>query len=541
MKVSGLILIVATLAFSTVFSSCQPLSATNRKNDVVVVDGSMAPTLIGAPVGLIVAYAWLNGAWKQIPTQVDERVLKNIGPLAHRPCGVAESVATGGTPTRMGYSCTPQVAQGDQMVPLEIPGSDLLVFVDEDPGMRAGADNNPLFDSDDEVAFRAMDSSPSRASVSSPPVVPLGVDPATRVDVRVLDPLNQNVGYVTLFRWVGPAGPPVLEPPNGAKPAYSYGPLPEPIEPWSTNLIRDPEDSTVETPYYQLHYSGRQMLDQLRLRAPGRAEVDIIDRQPIRQVNSTDGCYGTEETFSANKSAWVTQKDGPIRSIRAGFLTFSAHFNYFETVFTVDRLITHQVTQAHPFTGYLGSGFDFDPMGVGSGWLVKTSLDPSWATVDGIEDAPWPEFVWGTRSDPLRWIAVDGGTQGGILAVLDSNQDSRLQIGRYFSDNDSAGQGLNPCGTSWPPPQTGFTGDGKDYGFVALAARGSPAGTDIELTYPWTSLCDTAGGWWWCGNPGSPIVMDMTTYFSTSAMPQSSVDELLQRHDTPLAVQVVPS
>src|SRR5260221_5836960 len=48
-----------------------PISQT-RSADPAVIAGALVPSLIGMPVGDVVAFRWANG-WTQIPVQIDQR------------------------------------------------------------------------------------------------------------------------------------------------------------------------------------------------------------------------------------------------------------------------------------------------------------------------------------------------------------------------------------------------------------------------------------------------------------------------------------
>src|SRR5688572_13365822 len=88
-----------------------------RNRDPVVLEASQVPALVGIPPARLVAFRWSAG-WQQVPVQVDERALVDLGRVRGQPFG-----------------------------------PDVLHYTDA--GTFAGADPNPLLDADDEVALRA--------------------------------------------------------------------------------------------------------------------------------------------------------------------------------------------------------------------------------------------------------------------------------------------------------------------------------------------------------------------------------------------------
>ena len=73
------LLIVA--ATSVALSGC----AFQRPEDPVVLRGSDLPRLIGAQPDKVLAFRYLNGQWDQVPVQVDERALIDLGTVYNEP------------------------------------------------------------------------------------------------------------------------------------------------------------------------------------------------------------------------------------------------------------------------------------------------------------------------------------------------------------------------------------------------------------------------------------------------------------------------
>ena len=59
--------------------------AFQRPEDPVVLKGSDVPRLVGAAPGKVLAFRNLNGRWDQIPVQVDERALIDLGTVYNEP------------------------------------------------------------------------------------------------------------------------------------------------------------------------------------------------------------------------------------------------------------------------------------------------------------------------------------------------------------------------------------------------------------------------------------------------------------------------
>lgn len=423
----------------------------------------------------------------------------------------------------------------------------MTVFADA--AFNAGIDDIAGLDDNDEVVMLASDSWTQRASTASPPAAPPGTEPASRVDVKIVDPLNPSAaGYIALFKWAGSDSPPAA---SNNPVSYTFTPLGEPSTPWQGNTIRTPENSTVETSTYQLHFSARWVVDSLKIKAAGREQTDILDRQRllILEPNSPDNlrkaCYGTEDTLSSNNSAWVTQKSGPLRGIRAGFLTFSGHYVYHEWIFTPNQMIENSVVVGHANPGH-AFVFDFVP-----GSVASSSLDSSTAIIDGTPDPAMPQYAWGapqTGGSPpvgMKWFAVDGGSQGGLVMVTDYEDASGIEVGRYYRDDaDTDITGMEqPCQPTYPPtPATGYTGDGQDYGVIGLTYRGWEAGVSgwTKNTYPELPLCPN---WYWCYDDHplrQPYQLRYATYFSTGGMSSQQVTAQVAAHDNPLQATVLP-
>ena len=95
-------------------------NALGRNGEPVVLTGAGLPAFLGSPPSRLVAFRYAGG-WRAVPVQVDERAVVDFGTV---------------------YDSTPR-------------GATFLAYADT--GTFTGADPDPTFDADDEVALRAED------------------------------------------------------------------------------------------------------------------------------------------------------------------------------------------------------------------------------------------------------------------------------------------------------------------------------------------------------------------------------------------------
>src|SRR4051812_30508164 len=65
--------------------------AQSRAADPIVISGATVPSLIGVPVGDIVAFTW-GTTWKQIPVQVDQRKRVELNTVYGKPANTSNPV-----------------------------------------------------------------------------------------------------------------------------------------------------------------------------------------------------------------------------------------------------------------------------------------------------------------------------------------------------------------------------------------------------------------------------------------------------------------
>jgi hypothetical protein len=107
-------------------------STLNRPEDPIVLTGANVPSLTGIAPHDLVAFRW-DGAWTQIPVQVDERDVKTF-----------TTVYNGAVP------------------------SSVTELFYTDPNTWTGPDSDPTLDANDEVAFMSNDAGGPSSSFSPP-------------------------------------------------------------------------------------------------------------------------------------------------------------------------------------------------------------------------------------------------------------------------------------------------------------------------------------------------------------------------------------
>ena len=280
-----------------------------RPEDPVVITGAQVPRLAGATPGAVVAFRWMDGRWEQVPVQVDERAQVDLG-------RVYNAAAIG--LTQLTYT---------------------------DPGTFAGPDPDPRVDADDEIALMGIDSG-VRAPAGSRPA---GVVAGTGHELRITDPLGDpTAAYVYLFRQAGG-----LDPAAGRRYVdYRFGLRSGDYK--TTYKLQqgpNPEDSTVTTAAYTRHFSDRWVDDGLTVRSGGATGADILDRH--KNLFAPGNCARSEDTFSAAEGAFIVNKSGPVRALRAYIGANSGPYTGRQHVFYEKREVITTYLRVHAIGGVM--------------------------------------------------------------------------------------------------------------------------------------------------------------------------------------------
>jgi hypothetical protein len=374
-------------------------STLHRPSDPIVLSGDDLPRVTGVMPGDVVAFRWSNDAWVQVPVQVDERHVINLG-----------------------------IVHNDEPE----PASDYLVY--SDPGTLAGTDPVATIDADDEIALMASDAG-GRASEEA--AEPAGVVPRSGFEYTITDPLDEeSLGYVYLFRRAAGG---VLDPSAGRDYVqYDFQLLtdrnadgdreyPEDYDFFPTrNVVRDPptkkpinanpENSTITTGAYTVHFDGRWREDRLSIKTGGASNVDILDRHKVFPYTGPDdpspkapaACVRTEDTGAAGHGALVSNIDGPVRAIR-DYLGFnSGKFTQRRHVFYRNRQDTTTFLRVHPLPDGPDSTFDYSDAAMNMRY--RNNLNTTGVIIDGNPDA--------VQLGELTWEQVTGA-QGTVTHVHD--------------------------------------------------------------------------------------------------------------------------
>merc|ERR1712215_306763 len=143
----------------------EPTSST-RYLDPVVLTGADVPSFLGCVecVDQLVAFSWTEGAWSQVPVQVDERHVQDFYYIKNKPCKLCQRNMT------------------------------TLMYAD--PGTYSGMDEDESLDEDDEIVFMARFLGEKNEELSFPE----GVTEDIIEEVEVIDPMTDSVlGSIYLF------------------------------------------------------------------------------------------------------------------------------------------------------------------------------------------------------------------------------------------------------------------------------------------------------------------------------------------------------
>jgi hypothetical protein len=422
----------------------------DRGGDPVVLKGSGLGDLIGTEPGKIVGFKW-DGQWTQIPVQVDERHTISARQL---------------------YPDEPKVGYIDPGEPF-LPTFDIEVYAD--PKTRSGADEDPMFDADDEFTFMGGDAGSDAPADVDPPS---GVDGASGVKVAVDDPVGGGSAAVYLFKSTGDLDPSAgkdyvdydfkltnLTDGQTLKDDYGY------IH--STN----PEDSTVKTADYELHSVDRWMEDELKVKTGNSNGADILDRETaqayLNQCGRSQYTFSgrwTEDTNPSNNTdtddegTYVAAIDGPVRAIRSYMGANSGPYTQREHIYYADQEVNTIFLRVHLMQD-LYSWTDYSDAAIGM--TYRDQNNTAGVPVDGNPDSLDPITTDDITAGNFAWQQLSG-PQGTVSTVMGSQTDFEdPAFGSYYLD-DSTPVGSNEvqCG-----------GDGKSIGasgFGILGVGGLP-------------------------------------------------------------------
>lgn len=397
-------------------------STLNRPEDPVVLTGADLPALEGLAPGDLVAFKYDTGAWVQVPVQVDERAIKDIGTI---------------------YNAAPN-------------GVKSLVYTDT--GTFTGADSDPTIDPNDEIAFMAKDAGGVDPSFSEPS----GVVAHTGVQVTVVDPINPSqTGVVYLFRQDGSLSP-------GAGQTYvtynfslDSGDYKTTYKMGSTGTP-NPEHSTIVSPAYSEHFGDRWQDDETHITIGGASGVDILDRH--KAMFAPGNCARSEDTFdgvvaaSPLEGAFVTNKSGPVRAIRSYIGANSGPNTQRDHIYYAQRQDLHNELRVHTIPSIMDF-YDYSPLA--AGMTYYNDLNTGGIPIDGVPDT--------ITNGPLQWQMVTGAQGSVVIAGSVSTNIPSFSYSTYYLDDAT-------------PSVTQCTGDTKSYGSSGVWVTSTIPCTDPGLS-----------------------------------------------------------
>jgi hypothetical protein len=414
--------------FFICFQSYAQVSTLTRSNDPVILSGADLSNFGALNPSAIVGFKFINGAWTQIPIQVDERALLDIvtpyGPLA----------ATSAFPPS--------------------PTNPKIYFY-TDATTYTGADPITTFDADDELVFMAKDAGGLFAGAN----YPSGIVSGSCRQITITDPLG-GLGYIYLFQNGGSlsqnAGLNYVN--------YNFNSLGTgfPANISGTNN----ENTTASTSKYSWHFSSEWVSDELKI-AIGN-NTDILDR--YKNFFSNGSCLRHEDAFSAAENAYVTNKTGSVRIIRSYMGAVSGPLTQRTHIFYEGRQDIFTDLRVHNIVG-IADVFDYNS--AANSMIYRNNLNTAGVTINGVQDA----VVLGD----ISWEQVSG-TPGSIsilhrrtttLTTADANFNS------YYDDNSIS-------------PASNCTGDGQAWGTTGVIVNflnGSvctdPLASGCGVSSPW--------------------------------------------------------
>ncbi len=389
--------LAAALALISIPGAAQTVTGP-RADAPVVLTGAQVPHLNGQMPARLVAFRHAAG-WVQVPLQVDQRKEVDVGT-------VRNDAPTGFT-----------------------------VISYADPHTLVGADPDPTFDADDELVFMAGEAgavAPDSAARPSGVLPP----PAPAIQAMLTDPDTGANAYVYLFVSDGSLDPAA----GGEGVSYRYNLLSGTYPAgYDFDQGPNPEDSTILTPYYRLHFSDRWVRDELAITAGASSGVNILDHHKF--VFYPGNCGRTEVTFSEGGGGFLANIEGPVRSIRSYLGANSGYATQRDHLFYARR---HEITtycRVHPIPGALDY-MDYSSGALGMRYFDQTN--PGGCLVDGVQDnldSSMP--LWEMLTGPQGTLTIVRGGQ------IDVGGAFRLQ--HYYNDQTN-------------PQYTQCTGDSHEYG-----------------------------------------------------------------------------
>ena len=399
---TSLTIALALLGALAVPAAASASVASSRSADPIVVTGARVPALLGSSPQRILAYRYAAKRLRQVPLQVDERKLFDVG-----------------------NAYQPALPSGEQT----------LVYADA--AMSAGADNDLAFDSNDEIALLGASvggKSPSNV------VLPSALRGRPHQWLKVRDPISGESGYILL----GVARSGIkIDQAAGSHPltykfALAFG---QPYSSYRRAQGPNPESSSLSTPFYSLGFSDRWMKDRLNIRAKDASGVDVLDMH--KSMISAGSCGRSERTFSNGEGAFLTNRVGPVRAIRDFIGANSGPYTERREIMYPGREDVETFLRVHA----IGTVVDFlDYSAAASGMTYRNNLNTAGVTVDGRPDT----LAAGLPS----WSQVSGNQGTVTVSYSHATNIVGLPMTGYYVDS------TNPTGPQCTGDSASFAASG---------------------------------------------------------------------------------
>ena len=393
----------------------------NRIDAPVVLTGADVPLAQGTDPATAEGYRWTDGAWVQIPIQVDERHVVDFGlpPFSNTNVGVVGTV----------------YGSGDS-------GVEALQY--SDPNTFVGADPDATFDADDEVVFMARDAGEQAPDGGARPSGTSGPG----LELTVTDPGTSEVGYVYLFS-------------GGTDPSAGLDYVDYDFSLDSGDYLTtykradgpNPESSTVTAPAYTLGFSDRWFHDSLTIE--DGSGVDILDGHKSQFFIGF--CGRSNATFANAHGAFVANIDGPVRGIRSyigansGPLTQRTFHFYRDRYEITTDLRVHAIPSIMSFVDFSAAA---------TGMEYGNSAMSGTVPIDGSADS--------VPSEVPDWAYVTG-PQGNLLMTASIESSFSTTGNTFYLDDDA-------------PSSPECWGDGDYLGANGVNLTGGIPNTDPRST-----------------------------------------------------------